>query len=87
MARQMTKRGNAAETIISEENAKPSNKSQAGLKDSETRATMVFTVEQLETLKDWAYTTRRPIKEIAQEMAQRYIDEVVNKDELLHRPN
>lgn len=47
---------------------------QAGLTKDYTRATMIFKVEYLEELKNIAYTDRKPIKDILEEIIKDYLD-------------
>lgn len=48
--------------------------SQKGLPEEYTRATFIMKCEQVEELKGIAYTERKPLKEIVEEMATQYIE-------------
>lgn len=61
--------------------------SQKGLPAELTRQTFIVSVEQMETLKDYAYTERKRLKEVVAEAFQEYIDNHVNFDTLLERPD
>ena len=59
---------------------------QKGLPTELTRQTFIVNVEQMETLKDYAYTERKRLKEVVSEAFQEYIDNHVDYDTLLKRP-
>lgn len=59
---------------------------QNGLPKDMTRQTMIVNIEQIDIIKNYAYTERRKLKDVIAEAFQEYIDNHVNKDELLTRP-
>ena len=69
------------------ENLVRDNTMQRGLTSDMTRQTFILPVEQVETLKNYAYTERKKIKDIIQDALQEYIDNHVDKDNLLIRPD
>lgn len=60
--------------------------SQNGLPEDMTRQTLIVKVDQIDTLKNYAYTERRKLKDVIEEAFQEYIENHVNKEELLTRP-
>ena len=61
--------------------------SQKGLPTELTRQTLIVSVDQVETLKNYAYTERRKLKDIVSEAFAEYIEKHINPDELLIRPD
>jgi len=62
------------------------NTVQEGLPANLTRATFIVDVEVLETLKDYAYTERIPIKEVVDQALREYVSKI-DKQSLLRRPD
>lgn len=60
--------------------------SQKGLPAELTRQTLIVSVDQIETLKNYAYTQRMKVKDVVSEAFEEYIKKHVNPDELLTRP-
>jgi len=60
---------------------------QNGLPATMTRQTMIVNVEQIETLKNYAYTERRRLKDIVAEAFAEYINNHVDPEKLLIRPD
>lgn len=58
-----------------------------GLMSGDTRFTTVIKASDLELLRDWAYTERLTMKELVAQMVALYIEEKVNMDEILARPD
>ena len=58
------------------------NSSQEGLQENWTRATFIMREDLLKRLKDYAYTDRRSLKDIMNEMAEAYLDgkEIIERD-------
>ena len=87
---------NQADDVQSEESKKigrPKNNnliresgSQKGLPAELTRQTLIVSVDQIETLKNYAYTQRMKVKDVVSEAFEEYIKKHVNSDELLTRP-
>ena len=62
------------------------NPVQEGLPANLTRATFIVDVDILETLKDYAYTERVPIKEVVDQALREYVSKI-DKQSLLRRPD
>ena len=62
------------------------NGAQKGLPQEMTRQTMIVNVEQMNMIKDYAYTERRKLKDVIAEAFQEYIENHVDKEKLLTRP-
>lgn len=62
------------------------NTVQEGLPANLTRATFIVDVDILETLKDYAYTERVPIKEVVDQALREYVSKI-DKQSLLRRPD
>lgn len=62
------------------------NGSQKGLPVELTRQTLIVSVEQIETLKNYAYTERMKLKDVVSEAFKEYIENHVNTETLLTRP-
>lgn len=62
------------------------NTVQEGLPANLTRATFIVDVDILETLKDYAYTERIPIKEVVDQALREYVSKL-DKQSLLKRPD
>lgn len=60
---------------------------QNGLPQEMTRQTMIVSVEQMNMIKNYAYTERRKLKDVIAEAFQEYIDNHVDKENLLTRPS
>lgn len=63
------------------------NPVQEGLTPEYTRATFIVEVELLEKLKDYAYTERLSLKDLINSIFKDYIDNHVDEETLLHRPD
>lgn len=61
--------------------------SQKGLPKDLTRQTLIVRVDQIETLKNYAYTERLRLKQVVEEAFKEYIENHVNPDTLLIRPD
>ncbi len=61
--------------------------SQKGLTADITRQTLIVNVEQIETIKNYAYTERKKLKDVVEEAFREYIENHVNKENLLTRPD
>lgn len=59
------------------------NSVQENLPEEWTRATFIVKVDLLEKLKDYAYTDRKSLKDVINEMLEDYL---ADKNNLLHRP-
>lgn len=60
------------------------NTAKKGLSDSYTRATIIVREDYLNTLKDLAYTDRKTIKDVFEDVMREYIENHVNgRDDLL----
>lgn len=59
---------------------------QKGLPVELTRQTLIVSVDQIETLKNYAYTERRKLKDIVAEAFKEYIENHVDPETLLTRP-
>lgn len=59
---------------------------QKGLPVELTRQTLIVSVEQIETLKNYAYTERMKLKDVVSEAFKEYIENHVNPETLLTRP-
>lgn len=59
---------------------------QKGLPAELTRQTLIVSVEQIETIKNYAYTERLKVKDVVAAAFEEYIEKHVNPDELLIRP-
>ena len=68
------------------ENLVRENGSQKGLPVELTRQTLIVSVEQMETLKNYAYTERMKLKDVVSEAFKEYIENHVNPETLLTRP-
>ena len=68
------------ETLVRETGA------QKGLPVELTRQTLIVIVDQLETLKNYAYTERKKLKDVVAEAFKEYIENHVDPDSLLIRP-
>lgn len=57
--------------------------SQEGLQDNFTRATFIVREDLLKKLKDYAYTERKTLKDIVNDMLQKYLDgkEIIERDD------
>ena len=62
------------------------NGAQKGLPVELTRQTLIVSVDQIETLKNYAYTERRKLKDVVSEAFKEYIENHVNPETLLTRP-
>lgn len=62
------------------------NGAQKGLPVELTRQTLIVSVEQMETLKNYAYTERMKLKDVVAEAFKEYIENHVNPETLLTRP-
>lgn len=62
------------------------NGAQKGLPVELTRQTLIVSVDQIETLKNYAYTERRKLKDIVAEAFKEYIENHVDPETLLTRP-
>lgn len=60
---------------------------QNGLPQGMTRQTMIVNIEQMDIIKNYAYTERRKLKDVVFEAFQEYIDNHVNNETLLTRPS
>ena len=60
---------------------------QNGLPQEMTRMTMIVNIEQIDKIKDYAYTERRKLKDVVFEAFQEYIDNHVNEETLIKRPS
>ena len=60
---------------------------QYGLTEDMTRQTLIVSVEQIDTIKDYAYTERRKLKDVVFEAFQEYIENHIDKEKLLKRPS
>lgn len=69
----LPKRGRKRNESIIRENG-----SQKGLTDGWTRATFIIEVEQLNLLKDYAYTQRLKMKEVMQMVIERFIEQEID---------
>lgn len=61
------------------------NTVQEGLPANLTRATFIVDVDILETLKDYAYTERVPIKEVVDQALREFVSKI-DKQSLLKKP-
>lgn len=61
--------------------------SQKGLPAELTRQTLIVNVDQMETLKNYAYTERKKLKDIVAEAFKEYIENHVDFETLLTRPD
>lgn len=59
---------------------------QNGLPTDMTRQTLIVNVEQIDTLKNYAYTERKKLKDVVEEAFREYIENHVDKENLLTRP-
>lgn len=59
---------------------------QQGLTEDMTRQTLIVNVEQIDTLKNYAYTERKKLKDVVEEAFREYIENHVDKENLLTRP-
>lgn len=59
---------------------------QKGLREGRTRVTLILDIQDLETLKDYAYTERLKLSEVVDQMAKEYIQNHVDPDTLEARP-
>lgn len=62
------------------------NSVQEGLPDTLTRATFIVDVDVLNTLKDYAYTERRSIKDVVNQALREFVEKI-DKQSLLERPD
>lgn len=60
--------------------------SQKGLPTDLTRQTLIVSVEQIDTLKNYAYTERKKLKDVVAEAFSEYIENHVDTESLLTRP-
>ena len=60
--------------------------SQKGLPVELTRQTLIVSVDQIETLKNYAYTERKKLKDVVAEAFREYIENHVDPETLLTRP-
>ena len=60
--------------------------SQKGLPTELTRQTLIVSVDQIETLKNYAYTERKKLKDVVSEAFREYIENHVDAEKLLVRP-
>ena len=60
--------------------------SQKGLPKDLTRQTLIVSVDQIETIKNFAYTERMKVKDVVADAFKEYIDAHVDPDKLLIRP-
>ena len=60
---------------------------QKGLPVELTRQTLIVSVDQIETLKNYAYTERKKLKEVVAEAFKEYIENHVDPETLLTRPD
>lgn len=59
---------------------------QKGLPAEFTRQTLIVSVDQIETLKNYAYTERKKLKDVVAQAFKEYIENHVDPDALLTRP-
>lgn len=60
--------------------------SQKGLPAELTRQTLIVSVDQMETLKNYAYTERKKLKDVVTDAFKEYIENHVDPEKLLIRP-
>ena len=60
--------------------------SQKGLPAELTRQTLIVKLDQIETLKNYAYTERMKLKDVVAEAFKEYIENHVDPETLLTRP-
>lgn len=60
---------------------------QKGLPANLTRQTLIVNVDQIETIKNYAYTQRMKVKDVVAAALSEYIDKHVDPDKLLIRPD
>lgn len=63
------------------------NPVQEGLTPDYTRATFIVKVETLNALKDYAYTERRLIKDVINDILDDFVENKIDKSKLLHKPD
>ena len=59
---------------------------QKGLPAELTRQTLIVSVDQIETLKNYAYTERLKLRTVVTEAFEEYIEKHIDRDKLLTRP-
>lgn len=59
---------------------------QKGLPAELTRQTLIVSVDQIETLKNYAYTERLKLRNVVAEAFEEYIEKHIDRDKLLIRP-
>lgn len=69
------------------ENLVREHTAQKGLTPDLMRVTLIASVDQIETLKNYAYTERKKLKDIVNEAFTEYIETHVDEENLLIRPD